>query len=217
MYDNNNCVEPVLIRDHRGVGLRYEDMFLMGDFVKMIPRLNPGIIKDELLVKAAKIKGKTTGLTVLDCTAGLGEDSILLAAAGFTVKLYEYNPVIFELLKDAVKRGMDNHKLTNILSRMELFNLDSVQALSGLDEPPDIVYLDPMFPERSKNALAKKKFQLLQKLESPSGNEEALLNAAIDVHPKKIIIKRPLKGPYLGDIKPNYSLKGKIVRYDCIL
>ena len=59
--------------------------------------------------------------------------------------------------------------------------------------------------------------KLLQKLESPCDKEEALLNAAMSLKPKKIIIKRPLKGPFLAGVKPSYSLKGKAIRVDVIV
>ncbi|MDD6612733.1 MAG: hypothetical protein PUE91_11075 [Clostridiales bacterium] len=35
-------------------------------------------------------------------------------------------------------------------------------------------------------------------------------------HPHKVVIKRPLKGSYLADRKPSYSLKGKAIRYNCL-
>lgn len=41
--------------------------------------------------------------------------------------------------------------------------------------------------------------------------------AAIAAGPRKVVIKRPAKGPYLAGIKPNYSIDGKAVRYDCIV
>ena len=80
---------------------------------------------------------------------------------------------------------------------------DSIGALKRIaeadsaDEMPDIVYLDPMFPARSKSAAVKKKFQLLHHLERPCSNQEEILEAA--------------------DRKPSYSLAGKAVRYDCIV
>jgi 16S rRNA (guanine1516-N2)-methyltransferase len=37
------------------------------------------------------------------------------------------------------------------------------------------------------------------------------------LNPLKIVIKRPVKGPYLGEVKPAYSLQGKTIRHDCIL
>ena len=47
--------------------------------------------------------------------------------------------------------------------------------------------------------------------------EEALLAAARNANPEKIVIKRPVKGPYLAGVRPDYSLGGKAVRYDCIV
>ena len=74
-----------------------------------------------------------------------------------------------------------------------------------------------MFPARTKSALVKKKFQLLQQLERPCNDEEELLQAALAAKPRKVVIKRPAKGPYLGGVKPDYSLSGKSVRYDCLV
>ena len=104
---------------------------------------------------------------------------------------------------------------------MELHLGDSIEAMNRAEDSiggiPDLVLLDPMFPERQKSALVKKKFQLIHRLESPCMEEETLLNAAIAAGPRKILIKRPLKGPWLAGRKPGYSISGKAVRYDCIL
>ena len=43
------------------------------------------------------------------------------------------------------------------------------------------------------------------------------MRAALAAHPRKVVVKRPVKGPYLAGIKPSYSLAGKSVRYDCIV
>ena len=37
------------------------------------------------------------------------------------------------------------------------------------------------------------------------------------MHPKKIIIKRPLNGAPLADRKPSYTVKGKAIRYDVVV
>ena len=100
---------------------------------------------------------------------------------------------------------------------MQLFHADSIQAMQLLDKPPDVILLDPMFPARQKSALVKKKLQMIQKLEIPCMDEKELLLAAIRAKPKKLVIKRPPKGPYLAEIKPDYSLTGKAVRFDCIV
>ena len=58
---------------------------------------------------------------------------------------------------------------------------------------------------------------LLDALRQARDDEAALLDAALAARPRKVVIKRPLKGPYLGGVKPDYELHGKAVRYDCIV
>lgn len=200
-----------------GLTLEGDGQTMRCDLENMVRRLRRSNLSSELLVRAAKIKNADIPLTVIDATAGLGEDSLLLAAAGFKVKLYERNPVIAALLSDALGRAKDSGDLKNIVCNMELFGCDSIRALGDLDYRPDVIYLDPMFPEKTKNSLSKKKFQLLHHLEAPCSDEDALLGAALAAHPGKIVIKRPLKGGFLAGKKPDYSLSGKTIRYDCIV
>lgn len=204
-----------LIRDEDGLALVQDGLTVRGDFRKMLPRINK--LQHEVLIKAARIKGLNREPNIVDATAGLGEDSIILAAAGFRVRMFEYNSVIADLLEDALDRARVNSELSEIVERMELIKGDSIEGLRNLDERPDVILLDPMFPARQKSALVKKKFQLLQQLEVPCNDEEELMQAAIDAKPFKIVIKRPAKGPFLAGIKPSYSLTGKAVRYDCLV
>ena len=194
-------------------------MEFCGDFSILRKRTKNGLadLRKESIVKAAMIKRKTKGLTIIDATAGLGEDSFILAAAGFNVVLFEKNNVIFELLKNAYERCAKDDGTTEILDRMKLINGNSIEMLRSIDSRPNIVFLDPMFPQRRKNGKIKKKFQLLQQLEEPCDNENALLDAAIVAHPDKIIIKRPEHGEYFAGIRPSYSIKGDTIRYDCIV
>lgn len=99
---------------------------------------------------------------------------------------------------------------------MEIFNADSIEAMKGVTEAPDVILLDPMFPERQKSALVKNKLQVIQSLEMPCANENDMLYAATMAKPKRIIIKRPPKGEFLASVKPDYSITGKAVRFDCI-
>ena len=207
----------VLNRDENGLSLHWEDQVLRGDFTRMLPRLKNNNLSKELLVKAAKIKDSDHPLMAVDATAGLGEDSILLAAAGFQVRMYERNPVIYQLLSDALERAKQVSELSGIVSRMHVVHEDSIEAMTHLDFTPDIILLDPMFPERQKSALVKKKLQMIQKLEIPCMDEIQLIKTAMEAKPKKLIIKRPPKGPYLAGIKPDYSNEGKAVRFDCFV
>lgn len=250
----------VLHRTEQGLVLEKDAMSLRCDFKEMLPRVKPGKLQAELLIKAAKVKHKkplsdSTTQTkkkidqsrvanekslpatpiAIDATAGLGQDSFLLAAAGFTVYMFEQDPIIAALLEDALDRAKSDPVLANIVERMHLFAEDSISALQRLgtslsrDEQmpqtsdsqpyltvkPDVIYLDPMFPERTKSAAVKKKFQLLHHLEHPCENEEELLGAAMNIQPRKIVVKRMAKGPFLAGKKPSYSIKGKSIRYDC--
>ena len=207
--------EVVLELSESGLALVSGDMRVRGDFSKMLPRIAPAKLQGELLVKAAKLKDCPSP-TVIDATAGLGEDSFLLAAAGFAVVLYELNPIIAALLEDALSRALTDPQLLPIVQRMTLVPGDSISEMQRRKTPPDVVFLDPMFPQKRKSALAKKKLQLIQQLEHPCEDESALLQAAFASNPRKIVIKRPLKGPHLAGVKPSYSLQGKTIRYDCI-
>lgn len=191
------------------------EMQVAGDFRRMLPRLKQGVLQREMLVKAAKLKGGPEHPLAVDATAGLGDDSLLLAAAGFRVLLFERNPVIAALLADTLERAARLPELADAVGRMQLQQGDSADALPHLGEQPDLVLLDPMFPAKHGDARAKKKLQIIQRLETPCTDEAQLLEAAFAAHPRKVVVKRPLKGPFLADRKPSYSLKGKTIRYDC--
>ena len=206
--------EMCLVRGEKGLTLVADGQELRGDFTRLLPRLKPGAISKELLARAAKIKDADHPLVAIDATAGLGEDSLVLAAAGFHVKMFERNPVIHELLEDAIKRAAEIPELSEIVARMELHHGDSVEAMKHLDFTPDVILLDPMFPERQKSALVKKKLQVIQKLEIPCADEADMILTAIAAKPKKLIVKRPPKGPYLAGLKPDFSIEGKAVRFD---
>jgi 16S rRNA (guanine1516-N2)-methyltransferase len=207
--------ELTLVRDEEGLALVGEGQMLRGDFTRMLPRIKAGRLNSELLVKAAKIKKAEGELTAVDATAGLGEDSLLLAAAGFNVTLYERNPVVYELLKDALERAAQIPELAPVVARMTAVHADSVAGMASLETPPDVILLDPMFPARQKSALVKKKLQMIQKLEQPCDDEITLLLTAMEAKPKKLIVKRPPKGDYLAGLKPDHSIEGKAVRFDC--
>ncbi len=202
-----------LIVDSTGVSLNGYGLKLQGDFEKeMLRRISDGRLAHEMLVKVTKTQ--ETGLKAIDATAGMGEDAILLAANGYEVIMYEQNPVIAALLRDTIRRAKKNQKLKEIVSRMTLIEGNSIELMKYQNDIA-VIYLDPMFPAKKKSSLTNKKLQLIQKLEHPCFDEEELLNAAFDVNPEKIIIKRPHNGKYLADRKPDYSVEGKAIRYDC--
>jgi len=223
-----------------GVFLTDGRMQMQGDLSAMISRITGHNLNRELLVRAAgRIREDRSAEQervlpdnfddisrilnqkhhiALDATAGMGEDSVLLAAAGYEVLMFEKDPVIAALVKDSIRRGRNIPELKEAACRMHIFEMNSIDVMKNFSRTcPDVVYLDPMFPERNKSGLVKKKFQLLHYLEKPCDDEAELLEAAVCAGPKKIIIKRPLKAPYLAGARPSYSLSGKTIRYDVIV
>ncbi len=199
--------------DAKGVSLTGYGLTYQGDFEGMLHRVSDGRLAHEMLVRAAKTT--ETDLKGIDATAGMGEDAFLLAAYGYDMTLYEQNPVVAVLLKDALRRAKKHPQLKEIAGRMKLVEGNSVEELKTRVDAVDLIYLDPMFPGRQKSGLINKKLQLIQKLEPPCSDEVELFEAAIQAKPSKIIVKRPLKSPFLAGKNPTYELKGKAIRYDC--
>ena len=208
-----------LVDTFEGLALTDGEMELRADFAHMLSRIKQGRLQQELLVRAARVRGEDAPVAV-DATAGFGEDSLLLAAAGFTVHLFECNAVIAALLADALERAAAESELAPAVSRMHLHVGDSISGMVGLRAQgvePHVAYLDPMFPGRTKSAAVKKKFQLLHHLEQPCADEDALMRAALACASRKVVVKRPIKGPLLAGAKPSSQLKGKAVRYDIVI
>ncbi len=213
-----------LVQKEYGLVLTDGKLELCGDYYKLLKRVKPSVLHKELLVRAVKIKGKEH-LRVLDCTAGLGEDSFLLAAAGWDVVLCEYNECIFSLLEDTIQRALQSEEMKDIAGRMHCIKMDGKDCCDRIGGKkdlgnvgafqPDVIFLDPMFPEKTKNSLTNKKLQLFQKLESPCRTEEELFTAALSANASKVVVKRPVKGAYLAGKTPGYSIGGKTIRYDC--
>ncbi|MDO4589984.1 MAG: class I SAM-dependent methyltransferase [Slackia sp.] len=217
MQEAHDAVEAAglaLEYDDEGLVLREGAMALPSGFGPLAPRIKEQALHRELLVRAARIKGVAEPRG-LDATAGLGCDSLLLAAAGFDMTLYERNPVACALLEDALRKAADDARFAHAARRMRAVHGDSIEALKRCRGTFDLVYLDPMFPKKRKSAATNKKFQLIHRIEAPCADEERLLQAAFEAKPRRIVVKRSVKGPYLAGVKPHYSIAGKAVRYDC--
>jgi 16S rRNA (guanine1516-N2)-methyltransferase len=81
----------------------------------------------------------------------------------------------------------------------------------------DVIYIDPMFPERAKTAAVKKDLATVQALHTDStvvNDPGDLLMWALAQPVERIVMKRPVKAPALGSAKPSHSIRGKTVRFD---
>lgn len=88
--------------------------------------------------------------------------------------------------------------------------LESTAHNSG----PDVVYLDPMFPPRSKSAQVKKEMRVFHQLIGTDPDAAELLPAALQCARQRVVVKRPRLAASLGDAPPSYALEGKSNRFD---
>ena len=165
----------------------------------------------------AKAVGVQAGVRprVLDATAGLGRDAFVLAALGCDLQLIERQPVIAALLEDGLARAARSPDVAAVVARMRLRTGNAIELMhQWRDEPPQVIYLDPMFPHRDKSALVKKEMRLFRPLVGDDLDAPALLEAALALASHRVVVKRPRKAPAVDGAKPGYSLEGKSSRYD---
>lgn len=152
---------------------------------------------------------------VLDATAGLGRDAFVLAQLGCAVTLIERQPVIAALLEDGLSRASADGEIAAIVAQMRLLHGDAIALMRRWAEvPPQVIYLDPMFPHRDKHALVKKEMRLFRPLAGDDDDAPALLAAALALATHRVVVKRPRKAAAIAGEKPGYVLEGKSSRFD---
>jgi 16S rRNA (guanine1516-N2)-methyltransferase len=173
-------------------------------------------LKKESLARALGLKHKNP-CQIIDATAGLGRDSFILASLGFEVTLLERSPIIHELLQDALARARQNTKASPIIARMQLIQANALDALPALAKRPELIYLDPMFPDKTKSAMVKKEMQMFQDVVGDDADGTALLKTALACATLRVVVKRPRLASWLGDLKPSFSHTGSSSRFDVYL
>ena len=140
--------------------------------------------------------------TVLDAMAGWGVDGLVLAGRGCPVTLVERLPALSALQADLARRcGLP----------AELVCGDGFEVLRTAE--PDVVYLDPMFPERSKTSLPGKRMQWLAELaECDPRPLEDWLALACSRARQRVVLKRRRRDPAVAS--PDWRIDGRTVRYD---
>ncbi len=185
---------------------------------KLTYRRQHATVRRETLARALGLK-HTTQTTIVDATAGLARDSFILAALGFEITLLERSPLITELLMDGFHRARLDAKVAPIVQRMHLIQTDAVTWLrqhSGASRP-EIIYLDPMYPDRNNTALAKKDLRIFQEIIGADSDSALLLPAALTCATKRVVVKRPRLSENLADIPPSFSQEGSSSRFDIYL
>lgn len=175
-----------------------------------------GLAVDDLEVRRRAASGKRlellracgwplAGKHVLDATAGFGRDAFVLAMAGAAVDMIEREPLLHVLLRDAIARAGT--------STLRVFHGDALRRMPALFDGHDVIYLDPMF-ERGGSALPQREGQVLALL-AEHERGEALLDVALSLRPKRVVVKRARsQTPLAGSVAPHHRIVGRRVRFD---
>lgn len=171
--------------------------------------------KNQPLAKAVGVKPNKT-LRVFDVTGGTGRDSIVLAQQGCNVTLCERSPILFALLEDAFIRASNNEAMADICRRIQVKNVDAIAFLNALspDDYPDVIYLDPMYPHRTKSAAVKKEMRFLRALVGDDTDASELLRLALTRARQRVVVKRPKGAENLGGAKPTHVIESPNTRFD---
>ncbi|MCF6262071.1 MAG: class I SAM-dependent methyltransferase [Xanthomonadales bacterium] len=178
--------------------------------------------RGQALARAVGIKPGKPLPSIVDATAGLARDAFVLASLGCSVRMIEQSPIVAALVEDAILRAADDPVFQQMQTTgfsLEQGNSIEILAEIACNNPPDTVYLDPMFPHRQKFAAVKKNMQMLQQLlgHSHQGEDENLLKAALSCALKRVVVKRPKGAPNLADQKPSAVIQTRKTRYDLYL
>ena len=165
--------------------------------------------------------GLKSGITpsILDTTAGLAGDAFVLATLGCPITMIERSAIIYTLLANALERASLNENFQTILNQgFHLVHCDAndyiIDQLAAATEAPDVIYIDPMYPDRKKSALVKKDMQILQRLHGKDDNNSELLDNALRFARKRVVVKRPIHAETINQKVPNTCIKSKKTRYD---
>lgn len=167
-----------------------------------------------------KSRQGTEAVRLLDGTAGWGVDGLSLALLGARVALLEQHDAIWALCDDLCRAvAAPGHPAApQATAHLGSFG-DWLAARPGLpDEPVDVVYLDPMFPSRSKQAAPGKRLQYLAGLLAgqPVPGEPELarwIAAARERATDRVVLKRR-RHDVPGTPVPDWQILSRSVRYD---
>jgi 16S rRNA (guanine1516-N2)-methyltransferase len=179
-------------------------------------RLVHGRNKHQPLAKAIGLKRNPTS-SVIDATAGLGRDAVMLMALGCQVVMLERSPIVAALLDDGLKRARQATVMGILIKkRLRFIHTESITYLDRVPhrDRPDVVYLDPMYPHRTKSAKVKKEMRVFRDIVGEDTDANALLRAALQCATRRVVVKRPRNAEPLQGPSPTTSIRGKTTRFD---
>jgi 16S rRNA (guanine1516-N2)-methyltransferase len=181
-------------------------------------RLKHGGGRNQNLARAIGLK-RNWHPRLIDATAGLGRDGFILAHLGCQVQMLERSPILAAMLTDGLQRAKLAEGTRETAGRIKLVQDDSRDFLKKLknEEKPDVIYLDPMYPERTKSSLVKKEMRILREVAGDDPDADELFETALEQCTNRVVVKRPRLAPALGTRPVSHSIKGKTSRFDVYL
>ena len=154
-------------------------------------------------------------LRILDATAGLLGDSMIMLALGHSVTAYEQSKILYTMLNNELNQFSETD--SNLLN-FQLIN-SNVCETKFSEESFDVIYFDPMYPEDRASSARRsdlKKINSILEIEGLASEPESTFTYLRNIPSTKLIVKRPLKADaFEGSI--NYQITGKSVRFDIYL
>ncbi len=190
------------LRSHQAVSGRLYVNFL-ADSITYRQQHGGGI--KQPLARAVGIKPNIRP-SILDATAGLGVDSYLLAGLGCNVRMIERSPFLAALLQD----GLDRAAVDNPV----LLCGEATTLIARDENKADTIYLDPMYPHRSKSALNKQEMRIIRELVGEDTDADKVFLTAMEHALKRVVVKRPKGAPLLYEQTPSHVIKMKNSRFD---
>src|SRR5690606_31086864 len=141
--------------------------------------------------------------------------SMILAASGAEVIALERHPQVYALLSQGLELAKLDPELSHICQRISLIHQDALSYLQQLETAyPDIIYFDPMYPEKKKSALSRKEMQVLQNIIGKDEDADGVFLEAQKKAKHRVVVKRPRIAPFVADAKPDFSQSYQSARFD---
>jgi 16S rRNA (guanine1516-N2)-methyltransferase len=163
-------------------------------------------VHKELLARSVGIKGSHRP-HVLDLTAGMLGDSLLLLSMGCEVVAVERNPLVRVLIRSALEKA--THPL------LSKFHFLESEAMAALQYAKEVVFFDPMFEDANDKALPRKEMRIFRQFIGSDADAKSVFDAALKLGLKRLVVKRPRHSVALGENPLQYT--GKATRYDVYL
>ena len=178
------------------LGKNRMELYRFGEEEPFFFHPNLAMIRIKRLMKGEKdplldVMNVEEGESLLDCTLGLGADSIVasfaLGGQGRVIAL-EKNPILALIVKQGLKEWEDaDQEMMAAMRRIEVIQTDHYDYLRKLpDNQVDYVYFDPMFEE---NISESNGIKGLTHFASGSPLTEEIIKEAKRVARKKVIMK----------------------------